>query len=121
MWTYEQRTGIIRHNGEALGTGYAGMGEGKNNPEAQSIPDVGPLPQGLYLIGRAYSDPHLGPVAMRLVPERRNEMFGRAGFLIHADSIHHPGEASHGCIVLSNALRSRIAESGDTDLLVVAG
>ena len=108
-----------------MGTGYAGRDtpqvRGKNNPEAQNVADVGPLPQGLYLIGAAYHDPRLGPLAMRLLPERQNEMYGRSGFFIHADSISHPGEASEGCIVLPNQLRSLIAESDDRNLQVVSG
>jgi Protein of unknown function (DUF2778) len=123
MWTYEQRTGVLRHNGEAVGTGYAGIDtvtvQGKNNPEAQDVPDVGPLPVGFYAIGPAHKEPILGAVAMRLTPDPANQMFGRGGFFIHADAIQHPGFASHGCIVLCLALRNLIAASGDTDLQVV--
>lgn len=124
MWTYEQSTGILRRDGNSVGTGYAGMNtpavQGKNNPAAQDVPMIGPLPQGSYTIGPQHQEPKLGPMAMRLTPAATNEMFGRAGFFIHADSISHPGAASEGCIVLSSALRSLIAGSGDTDLQVVS-
>jgi len=124
MWGYEQKTGILRHNGQAVGTGYAGMDTatvmGKNNPAAEGIPDIGPLPQGGYSIGEAYHDPRLGPCAMRLTPDPANQMLGRSGFFIHADSIEHPGFASEGCIVLSSALRLMISTSNDARLQVVA-
>jgi hypothetical protein len=48
-------------------------------------------------------------------------MFGRDGFLIHGDSVEHPGTASHGCIIMSRAIREAIAQSDDHELNVVAG
>ena len=46
MLTYSQTTGEMRTAlGELLGTGYAGHGEGVNNPALQSVPDTGPLPR----------------------------------------------------------------------------
>jgi hypothetical protein len=47
-------------------------------------------------------------------------MFGRTGFLIHGDSLQHPGRASNGCIILPRPIRDRIAASGDDQLTVVA-
>jgi hypothetical protein len=44
---------------------------------------------------------------------------GRTRFLIHGDSIRHPGNASEGCIVLDRAARQAIATSGDNDIEVV--
>jgi hypothetical protein len=45
----------------------------------------------------------------------------RTGFLIHGDSIEHPGTASHGCIIMPRAIREAIAQNDDHDLNVVAG
>ncbi len=70
-------------------------------------------------IGPPYDTPTHGPHVMALTPEQGTVTFGRAGFLIHADSISHPGKASCGCIVLSNALRNQISASGDRELEVV--
>ena len=54
-----------------------------------------------------------------MTPDPANEMFGRSGFLIHGDSLMHPGCASRGCIVLARPSREAIAQSGDQDLEVV--
>ena len=67
----------------------------------------------------AVAGPH-GPFVLRLTPAPTNEMFGRDGFLIHGDSIEHPGSASHGCIILPRAIREAIAKSDDDTLHVVA-
>jgi hypothetical protein len=120
MWTYRQTTGELSHNGRSIGQGYAGIGAGKNNPLAQTIPDVGPLPQGKYHMDGPHSDPERGPFTFHLSPYATNVMFGRAGFLIHADAIHAPGEASHGCIVLERTAREAIAQSTDRELEVIA-
>ncbi len=46
-------------------------------------------------------------------------MFGRSGFLIHGDSVSHPGEASEGCIILDRNVRETIANDDDKYLVVV--
>lgn len=123
MWTYEQRTGVLRHDGRSLGTGYSGhdipTALGKNNPTLQDVHEVGPIPQGLWAIGPSRDDAQLGPLVMELAPCAGTDAFGRSGFYIHGDSIEHPGEASHGCIVLGRSLRLLIAASSDKELQVV--
>jgi Protein of unknown function (DUF2778) len=47
-----------------------------------------------------------------LTPDPSNDMCGRSGFLIHGDSVSHPGDASDGCIILSRAEREAIVKSG---------
>lgn len=103
-----------------VGTGYAGKGEGKNNPAMQAVHDVGPIPEGDYTIGAPYTHPHLGPLTMNLTPDEGNEMEGRSAFRIHADATAHPGEASDGCIVQNIWTRTAVSESGDRRLRVVA-
>src|SRR5947207_3074305 len=112
MWTYSQSTGELVHNGELVAKGYSGHGDKKNQPEEQ-VHLHGPLPRGGYHINPAYDDPHKGPIVMHLLPRHDNQMFGRAGFLIHGDSMLHPGEASEGCIVLPRDVRRRISECPD--------
>jgi Protein of unknown function (DUF2778) len=119
MWTYQQATGALSKDGEVVGEGYSGFGEGKNNPMMQQMADVGPLPQGLYEIGPPHDTPSQGPHIMELSPADGTELFGRSGFLIHGDAIAHPGSASHGCIILSRDLRDKISASGDNQLRVV--
>lgn len=129
MWLYVQRTGELWHDGLLVARGYAGWddgdglvepGEGKNDPGAQAQRNVGPLPVGRYTIGPPMQHPTAGAYTMRLEPHPENQMHGRAGFLIHGDRADVPGAASHGCIVLSRAVRTVIAESLDYELQVVA-
>lgn len=119
MWTYIQKTGELLHDGQHVASGYSGFEQGKNNPDMQDKPDVGPIPVGSYTIGPMYHDTTHGPVVMHLWPAATNEMFGRDGFLIHGDSIAHPGSASHGCIILERPVREEIAKSPDRQLQVV--
>jgi hypothetical protein len=129
MWTYVQRSGELWHDGHLIARGYAGYddgdgmaesGEGKNDPAAQMLRNVGPLPVGRYTIGPPMQHPTAGAFTMRLQPDAGNEMWGRDGFLIHGDRSDIPGAASHGCIVLSRAVRTVIAESLDYELTVIA-
>jgi hypothetical protein len=46
-------------------------------------------------------------------------MCGRGGFLIHGDSISHPGDASDGCIILTRPEREAIVKTGSKMLIVV--
>ena len=120
MWTYVQRSGaIIADSGEVISYGYAGHGPGKNNPDDHAK-NEGPLPVGFYVIGPPHDTDTHGPVVMVLTPDPTNAMYGRDGFLMHGDSVAHPGAASLGCIVASRPARERVAASGDTLLHVIA-
>ncbi len=101
--------GELLLDGKLFSKGYAGRGTGKNNPLMTYIKDTGPLPCGTYTIGDPYDHPQLGPICFNLSPDASNEMFGRSLFRIHADSIAHPGEASHGCIVIDRTARQALA------------
>lgn len=111
MWTYAVASGALARDGEPCGAGYSGFGEGRNNIEKVKVPMVGPIPPGRYRIGPAYRHPRLGPVTMNLDPLSGTEMFGRSLFRIHGDNAAH--DASHGCIILSRALRDAIAAGPD--------
>ena len=122
MFTYSQSTGQLKnaeYEDEILGVGYSGNGAGKNNPAMQNVKDVGPIPQGLYVFGEPTTEK--GPLTIPLEPdlESGQNMFGRSGFLIHGDSLEHPGEASEGCIVLGPEVRDMIATAGDFVLKVI--
>lgn len=119
MWTFEQNTGAITYRGAVLEIGYAGLQDGKNNPAMEAVHDKGPLPRGRYKFGPPHKHPTLGIAAMQLIPDPANEMFGRSGFYWHGDSRVHPGEASHGCLVSSTALRLKAWASGEHDLEVI--
>ena len=123
MWRYEQATGkFFDPDGNLLGIGYSGrQPDGKNKPEMQSVPDVGPIPQGQYRIGGAVDTLTHGPYVLPLSPNIGNQMFGRAGFLIHGDSVVNPGSASEGCIILPLTIRQQVGSSFDDQLQVVIG
>jgi len=125
MWKYEQSTGRLFDDAGALvATGYSGFGADRNQPADESVANLGPIPAGQYSIGTPECvkapGPH-GPYVLRLTPAPTNNMFGRDGFLIHGDSVEHPGTASHGCIIMPREIREAIAQSNDHDLNVVAG
>jgi hypothetical protein len=122
-WLWRQATGELLQQiddnllSDVIATGYSGMGDGKNNPTMQNVGDVGPIPRGSYRIEDPVDEP--SSYTLPLVPGPSNNMYGRSGFLIHGDSLHLPGWASQGCIVLGLAARVKIAQSGVGDLLVV--
>jgi len=124
-WRYEQRTGRLLHyetddsTAERVAIGYAGAGDGKNNPDMQDVQNVGPLPVGKYEIGEPSDTKTHGPYVLHLTPDPANEMFERSGFLIHGDSVVHPGTASEGCMIFARSIRERIWDSGDRQLEVV--
>ena len=121
MWTYSQSTGkLLDSDGNLVATGYSGFGPGRNNPTAQGIHNVGPIPQGLWVVGTMVDMQHFGPTVMRLTPAPGTNALGRDGFLIHGDSAIHPGYASHGCIILPGPARQKIGLSKDRALEVTA-
>lgn len=119
MWTYEQSTGRLLHDNERIAIGYSGAEDGKNNPALQDQHNVGPIPVGNYSIGAPVDTVTHGPYVLPLTPDAGNEMFGRAGFLMHGDSVVHPGTASQGCIIMPRMVREQVWNSGDNGLTVV--
>jgi hypothetical protein len=119
-WVYKQSTGALLRLGQTVGMGYSGNGAGKNNPAMQNVPNVGPIPEGRYTINDPIDSPKVGPYALPLDPMAGTNTFGRSDFLIHGDSIVHPGEASEGCIILLRSVRQEIIASDDRDLDVIA-
>lgn len=118
-WIYHQASGRLERNGTMVIGGYSGIGAGKNNPTMQATPNVGPIPRGEYRIGAPFTHPHSGAYTMRLTPINGTITFGRDGFMIHGDSVAHPGQASNGCVIERMAVRSQIWSSGDHILKVV--
>lgn len=120
MWTYRQRTGqLFNQFGNLIHAGYSGHGEGKNNPALEHVHNVGPIPQGRYSIGFPFDSSSHGPFCLRLAPLPGTDTFGRDGFLMHGDSIQHPGEASEGCIIMPRNVREEVYFSDDKILHVV--
>lgn len=123
MLTYSISTGVMqRDDGVRMGTGYSGQPECKNDPAACSIKNKGPIPPGLYTIEAPRDSEGHGPYVLPLTPDPSNEMHGRDAFLIHGDSVKHPGTASQGCIILGRAVREAVwetASASDRKLRVV--
>jgi hypothetical protein len=116
MWTYRQIDGELMHNDEFIGTGYSGRDEGRDNPDMEAVPNVGPIPRGRYSIGPSHTSDRTGPITMDLEPIG-HDACGRSDFRIHGDNTNH--DASHGCIILGRPIRNEIAASGDTELEVI--
>lgn len=141
MQTYRQASGVIENaTGRIIGSGYAGKGEGRNNPILQDVRagcrliggewvpvegltgnDWGPLPQGIYTMLAPEDTASHGPYVLWLVPGEGNDMQGRSGFGIHGDEIRNAGkfQASEGCIVVEHSVRQAMWESNDHRLQVI--
>lgn len=117
-WRYVQSVGQLSHDGQIEGRGYSGAGDGKNNPSMQDVPNVGPIPVGLYTIEEPIDTKTHGPYVMHLMPDAENDMFGRSAFMMHGDSVVNPGTASEGCIIMPRTVREKVWQSGDTTLEV---
>jgi hypothetical protein len=121
MWTYQQSTGQLFRDGSLVDTGYAGMGDGVNNPDMEDVEMVGPLPRGYYTIGSLQANGrHMGPNVMFLKPDVGNEMHGRSAFYMHGDNGEGDRSASNGCIIMNRSTRLLVAQSGDNQLEVIA-
>ena len=119
MWIYSQHSGELSFEGKLVSAGYSGAGQGKNNQADQFIEDVGPIPQGMWVIsGPPIDTAKHGPYVLTLTPATGTITHGRAGFLMHGDSVEHPGAASEGCIIMPRAIRELVWESGDRQLQV---
>lgn len=117
-WIYDVRKRTFTQNGEyQFSALYAGAEGYKDDPDLECVANKGPLPRGKYKIGSPVANhPTAGRYVLRLTPYAGNNMCGRAGFLIHGDN--GQGTASHGCIVASLDVRTKIASSGDRELIV---
>lgn len=117
MFTYSQAAGVLSQDGSQMGVGYSGHGAGLNNSAMQTVPDVGPVPQGLYSIGPWHDAVHLGPCVALLTPIDQ-DAFGRTAIFVHGDDSAMDHGASHGCIILGPTIRRAMRASGDTSLTV---
>ena len=127
MWTYKSKTGeMLRPDGTSLGFGFAGNGNGLNNPDQQYTKQVGPLPQGKYKMTQwIEKDLHLGMCVIVLEPEPDTDMKGRSLFRIHGSrNLLSRGlasflDSSDGCICIGDCLtRKTIWASPDHELFV---
>lgn len=123
-WIYQQSSGNLYYQPSnskipiLVSNGYAGNGQGLNNPDYQNVKNVGPIPQGSYRIGTQQDNitqtGHILESSMRLYPFKSNNMFSRAGFLIHRGNMQKKS-SSQGCIVLTDDARDTIGNNLDVD------
>lgn len=127
-WLYSQGSGALYYidpqlNSTYVASGYSGTGPGFNNPAMQAVPNVGPIPQGIFNIGPQQTNvTSTGvqlPGSMRLAPQPGTIAApNRSGFLIHGGSFTS-FTSSAGCIVLPPRIRNLIGSSGDPILIVI--
>ena len=120
MHSYSQSTGIWYDPvGKVLGIGWAGQGVGKNNPNAENVHGIGPLPKGIYTITAPYNSLQTGPYTLGLVPDPKNVMYQRGGFRVHGFNAENPELSSEGCIIQIRKVRETIWAYEDKLLQVV--
>jgi hypothetical protein len=118
MWTYSQSKGLIQHNGNLVGTGYSGHGDGLDAPDKETVKSVGPIPRGRWRIVQwAKQHPTLGPIVAFLEPVGHTA-HGRTAFRVHGDNSKGDKSASNGCIIASRVIREQWRDSGDRVLEV---
>ena len=125
MWTYDQSSGELRHNGKLVAKGYSGADKGINNPEMEDVRATGPIPRGRWLIRAPYNSKTIGPYALPVWADDGHlddvhDRTKRSAFRIHGDNGRGDSSASRGCIIVGPAVRRQIWESGDRVLEVVA-
>lgn len=116
MWTWDQSTGELRHDGALVHRGYSGHGAGRNNPAMEAVAGVGPIPAGTWTIKAPYDSKNVGPFALPLEP-LGHKAHGRSAFRLHGDN--KTNDASRGCIIAPLHVRKRVWASGDRTLKVL--
>lgn len=120
MYTYRQSTGeLFDKDMNLLTKGYAGHGDGKNNPDMEGWANIGPLPCGLYSIGLPLDKPTTGQFSLPLIPREPYAMYGRSSFYMHGEDANNPGNASTGCPVIERKIRELINSGTDKLLNVI--
>lgn len=111
-WVMNQRTGELRDpDGNVLESGYSGAPDYVNNPDAENLRDLGPIPRGRYRIGETFNSARTGPNSIRLAPEGHNA-HDRTGLQIHGENPRRPPRSfSEGCPIYGPATRRRITQS----------
>jgi len=108
----------LKLNGILVATGYAGYGDGKNNPKMEGSKNIGPIPKGEYTILSPVTSARTGPYVLALTPQGHDAL-GRTDFQIHGDSVTNSGNASNGCIIMPRSVRERVWRSSIRTLVVV--
>lgn len=123
---YAQATGRLWLRDEAkqdkvaaMGRGYSGSPPYVNQTAAEALVARGPIPRGSYRLIGPINHVRLGTLVFFLDPAKGNNMHGRSGFFIHGDNEFGNQTASHGCVILSRAIREKLATLPVQTLVVV--
>jgi hypothetical protein len=98
-----------------IAEGYSGYESYHNDTSAETLSNLGPLPEGTWSIGSLES--HITSDSMSLTPSSDIDTT-RSGMYIHGDNSAGDYSASTGCIILDPETRSDIGNSGVTTLVV---
>ena len=104
---------------------YSGAGVGKNNPEWDDVPNIGPIPKGTYTVGPSVTVPGKTIPGKQLIPDAITkatfpEFREDWTFYIHGGYPRNSkkyGTASEGCIILNKTPRGKIPV-GETVIVV---
>ncbi len=92
--------------------GYSGSGLGRNNPNMQDVPYVGPIPQGCWVVGAPTGRRGTGPYSLPLTPLPDNDVFSTPrdpnSFLLHGPNTRRPNDSSTGCPIIDWPSRQAI-------------
>lgn len=77
--------------------------DGKN-----ALSSARPILRGRWTVTAPFTRRHSGLYTMRFIPDAGTVTYGRRDFMIHGDSVEHPGRASNGCIILRGDIRRRM-------------
>lgn len=122
MLVFDRKKGTLSTTAGAVisRTTWAGFGAAANDPARERDQMVGPLPAGIYKMGKPYQHPKLGRFVMNLDPLPGTNTFGRSLFRFHGDNTTPaPRDASHGCVIDSYAVRERADREADRLLKVI--
>lgn len=113
---YHVSTGQMTLGNQVIANAGSGLGNYRNDPNAQFMRNRGPIPVGEYVIGAEVNKPNLNGHAMSLTPVNGTNTGGRDGFYLHA--VAH-GQ-TEGCVGVGNQQTvDKIAAIGAKRLLVV--
>lgn len=100
--------------------GYSGAPGFVNDATAQNLVARGPIPLGTYRVTPGEErHKRFGDFTMVLTPENGTNVFGRSGFLWHADNRRENQSASKGCIVSDRDSRQWAASRNVSTVRVV--
>lgn len=105
-WKYSQSTGqCLDPQGNLYMCGFSGQKAGLNNPMADHIHKIGPIPRGLWKMGAWFQEREpMGQGVISLFAVTGTDTLGRDGFYIHGLNIRDPLGSSEGCIILGDTL-----------------